>query len=212
MVIGALIIGIGLEQKNILINFKKNEKNYCWCVVSTFFVNLWEDMKLLQIILVLISLLLITNCGAPSHKVDINTVKKENKLPEPDFLIPEAQYLTSGQGENWNLKQFLSFRFLALSPFFTSKEANIHKSTVYTALNHMKDFEVISWYSQKRDAGGKVRPIFTYALNSSLCRDYQVLLYIGEKARSKTLTGCKNNYGYWGFNYWDWPGAEKYIN
>ena len=63
-------------------------------------------MKSFQTILVLISLLLITNCGAPSQKVNINTVKKENKLPEPDFLIPEAQYLTAGQGEYWNLKQF----------------------------------------------------------------------------------------------------------
>ena len=168
-------------------------------------------MKSFQIILVLISLLLITNCGAPSQKVDINTVKKENKLPEPDFLIPEAQYMTAGYGENWNLKQFLSFRFWS-PPFFTSKEAKLHESTVFTALNNMQDFEVVSWYSQERDAGGKVRPIFTYALNSSLCRDYQVLLYIEKKARSKTLTGCKNMFGYWGFNYWDWPGAEKYIN
>jgi len=168
-------------------------------------------MKLFQIILVLTSFLLINNCGAPSQKVNINTVKKKNKLPEPDFLIPEAQYLTSGQGEYWDLRQFLNFRFWELSPF-TGKEAKLHKSTVYTALNHMKDFEVVSWYSKKRDAGGKVRPIFTYHMNSSICRDYQVLLYIGKKARSKTLTACKNNYDYWSFNYWDWPGAEKYIN
>ena len=117
-----------------------------------------------------------------------------------------------GQGQYWNLRQFLNFRFYS-PPFFTSKEANLHKSAVFTALNHMKDFEVVSWYSPKRDAGGKVRPIFTYPDGgSSLCRDYQVLLYIGKKARSKTLTGCKNYYGYWGFNYWDWPGAEKYSN
>ena len=168
-------------------------------------------MKLFRIILVLISFLLITNCvGAPSQKVNINTVKKENKLPEPDFLIPDASYMAATEG--WDLRQFLSFRFLALSPYFTNKEANLHESTVYTALNHMKDFEVVSWYSQKRDAGGKVRPIFTYPEGTGLCRDFQVLLYIGKKARSKTLTGCKNYYGYWGFNYWDWPGAEKYIN
>ena len=151
-------------------------------------------MKLFQTILVLISFLLITNCiGAPSKKVDINTVKKENKLPEPDFLIPDASYMAATEG--WDLRQFLSFRFLALSPYFTNKEANLHESTVYTALNHMKDFEVVSWYSKKRDAGGKVRPIFTYLRGgSSFCRDYQVLLYIGKKARSKTLTACKKNF------------------
>ena len=166
-------------------------------------------MKLFRIILVLTSLLLITNCGAPSQKVNINTVKKENKLPEPDRLTPKAQNFEAY--EYWNLKQFLNFRFYS-PPFFTSKEANLHKSTVYTALNHMKDFEVISWYSKKRDAGGKVRPIFTYPESAGLCRDYQVLLYIGKKARSKTLTACKSNWGYWSFNYWDWPGAEKLIN
>ena len=167
-------------------------------------------MKLFQIILVLTSLLLITNCGAPSQKVDINTVKKENKLPKPDVLIPNAQSLSATEG--WDLRQFLNFRFYS-PPFFTSKEANLHKSAVFTALNHMKDFEVISWYSKKRDAGGKVRPIFTYPEGSSLCRDYQVLLYIGKKARSKTLTACKKNFSItWSFNYWDWPGAEKYIN
>ena len=168
-------------------------------------------MKLFRIILVLTSLLLITNCAPSSKKVDINTVKKENKLPEPDFLLRDAQYLTACQGQNWDLRQLLNFRFWELSPF-TNKEANLHETTVYTALNHMKDFVVVSWYSKKRDAGGKVRPIFTYAINGCICRDYQVLLYTGKKARSKTLTGCKNYYDYWGFNYWDWPGAEKYIN
>ena len=169
-------------------------------------------MKLFRIILVLISLLLVTNCGVPSQKVDINTVKKENKLPEPDFLIPDAQYLTAGQGQYWDLRQFLNFRFYS-PPFFTSKEANLHKSAVFTALNHMKDFEVVSWYSPKRDAGGKVRPIFTYPEGTGICRDFQVLLYIGKKARSKTLTACKKSFSItWSFNYWDWPGAEKYIN
>ena len=169
-------------------------------------------MKLFRIILVLISFLLITNCvGAPSQKVNINTVKKENKLPEPDFLIPDASYMAATEG--WDLRQFLSFRFLALSPYFTNKEANLHKNTVFTALDNMKDFEVVSWYSKKRDAGGKVRPIFTYPEGTGLCRDFQVLLYIGKKARSKTLTACKKNWNItWSFNYWDWPGAEKYIN
>ena len=168
-------------------------------------------MKLFRIILVLTSFLLITNCiGAPSKKVDINTVKKENKLPEPDFLIPDAQSLNAS--EYWDLRQFLNFRFYS-PPFFTSKEANLHKSAVFTSLNHMKDFEVVSWYSPKRDAGGKVRPIFTYPEGSGICRDFQVLLYIGKKARSKTLTACKKSFSItWSFNYWDWPGAEKYIN
>ena len=170
------------------------------------------DMKLFQIILVLSSFFILTNCvGVSPQKVDINKIKKERKLPKPDFFIPDAQYITTGNGSAWNLRHFMDFRFWS-PPFFNSKETKQHESAVYMALEHVKDFEVVSWYSKSRDAGGKVRPLFTYGINSSTCRDFQVLLYIGKKARSKTFTACKFSWGYWAFNYWDWPGAEKYIN
>ena len=169
-------------------------------------------MKLFQIILVLSSFFVLTNCvGVSPQKVDINKIKKERKLPKPDFFIPDAQYVTSGNGYPWDLRHFMDFRFWS-PPFFNSKETKQHESAVYMALEHVKDFEVVSWYSKSRDAGGKVRPLFTYGINSSTCRDFQVLLYIEKKARSKTFTACKFSWGYWGFNYWDWPGAEKYIN
>ena len=169
-------------------------------------------MKLFQIILVLSSFFVLTNCvGVSPQKVDINKIKKERKLPKPDFFIPDAQYVTSGNGYPWDLRHFMDFRFWS-PPFFNSKETKQHKSAVYMALEHLKDFEVVSWYSKSRDAGGKVRPLFTYGINSSICRDFQVLLYIEKKARSKTFTSCKFSWGYWAFNYWDWPGAEKYIN
>ena len=169
-------------------------------------------MKLFQIILVLSSFFVLTNCvGVSPQKVDIDKIKKERKLPKPDFFIPDAQYVTTGNGDSWDLRHFMDFRFWS-PPFFNSKETKQHKSAVYMALEHVKDFEVVSWYSKSRDAGGKVRPLFTYGINSSTCRDFQVLLYIGKKARSKTFTACKFNWGYWAFNYWDWPGAEKYIN
>ena len=170
-------------------------------------------MRLFQIILVLSSLILLTNCVGVSHeKVDINKIKKERKMPDPNFLIPDAQYVTTGNGVSWDLRQFMDFRFWS-PPYFNSKEANRHRTAVYLALENMKDFEIVSWYSESRDAGGKVRPIFTYGINSSLCRDFQVLLYIGKKARSKTFSACKFAFGTgFYFNYWDWPGAEKYLN
>ena len=150
-----------------------------------------EVMKLFRIILVLISYLLISNCvGVSPQKVDINKIKKERKLPEPNFLIPDAQYVTTGNGSSWDLRHFMDFRFWS-PPYFNSKETRQHKSAVYTTLENMKDFEIVSWYSESRDAGGKIRPIFTYGINSSLCRDFQVLLYIEQKARSKTFTACK---------------------
>ena len=170
-------------------------------------------MKLFQITLVLISLLFLTNCvGVGPQKINIDKVKKERKLPEPNFLIPDAVYVTSGNGHTWDLRQFMDFRFWS-PPFFRRNEIRQHKDAVYMALENLKDFEVVSWYSETRDAGGKVRPIFTYGINSSLCRDYQALLYIEKKARSKTFTACKFAFGNgFRFNYWDWPGAEKYLN
>ena len=170
-------------------------------------------MRLFQIILVFISYLFFSNCvGVSPQKVDINKIKKERKLPEPNFLIPDAQYVTSGNGSSWDLRHFMDFRFWS-PPYFNSQEARQHKSAVYTTLENMKDFEIVSWYSESRDAGGKIRPIFTYGINSSLCRDFQVLLYIEQKARSKTFTACRFAFGAgFHFNYWDWPGAEKYLN
>ena len=172
-----------------------------------------EDMRLFQIILVLSSFLFLTNCtGISPQEVNISKVKKERKLPKPNFFIPDAIYVTAGGGDRWDLRQFMGFRSW-LAPSFNNKESNQHKSAVHVALTHAKDFEIVSWYSESRDAGGKIRPIFTYATNGSLCRDYQSLLYIEEKARSKTFTACKGLA--WDgllFNYWDWPGAEKYLN
>ena len=170
-------------------------------------------MRLFQIILVLSSFLFLTNCaGISPDKVNISKVKKERKLPKPNFFIPDAIYVTAGGGHRWDIRQFMDFRFWS-PPYFNDKEAYQHKSAVHMALTHARDFEIVSWYSKDRDAGGKVRPIFTYTTNGSLCRDYQSLLFIGEKARSKTFTACKRLA--WNgllFNYWDWPGAEKYLN
>ncbi len=170
-------------------------------------------MRLFRITLVLISFFLLNNCvGIIPEKVNINKIKKERKLPQPNFFIPDAMYVTAGNGHRWDLRQFMDFRFWS-PPYFDDKETRQHESAVHMALTHAKDFEVVSWYSENRDAGGKVRPIFTYQTNASLCRDYQALLYINDKARSKTFTACKG-IAWKGllFNYWDWPGAEKYLN
>ena len=65
-----------------------------------------EDMKLFQIILVLSSFLLLNNCvGITPEKVNINKIKKERKLPNPNFFIPDAMYVTAGNGYRWDLRQ-----------------------------------------------------------------------------------------------------------
>ena len=56
-----------------------------------------EDMRLFQIILVLSSFIFLTNCaGISPEKVNISKIKKERKLPQPNFFIPDAIYVTAG--------------------------------------------------------------------------------------------------------------------
>ena len=114
-------------------------------------------MRLFQITLVLISFFLLNNCvGISPEKVNINKIKKERKLPQPNFFIPDAMYVTAGNGHRWDLRQFMDFRFWS-PPYFNTKEIKQHESAVHMALTHAKDFEIVSWYSESRDAGGKVR-------------------------------------------------------
>ena len=100
-------------------------------------------MRLFQIILVLSSFLLLNNCvGITPEKVNINKIKKERKLPNPNFFIPDAMYVTAGNGYRWDLRQFMDFRFWS-PPYFNTKEVKQHKSAVHMALTHAKDFEIV---------------------------------------------------------------------
>ena len=113
---------------------------------------------------------------------------------------------------SFNPRQFLDFRFWNLTGF-SSREQKQHKDAVYFALDNAEDFEVVSWYSDKRNAGGKIRVVFTHPVNAGICRDYQVQLHIKKRVKSKTLTACKHigSLG-WSFRYWDDPGDEYYFN
>ena len=69
-----------------------------------------EDMRLFQIILALSSFLFLTNCtGISPQEVNISKVKKERKLPKPNFFIPDAIYVTAGGGHRWDLRQFMDY-------------------------------------------------------------------------------------------------------
>ena len=63
-------------------------------------------MRLFQIILVLSSFIFLTNCaGISPDKVNISKVKKDRKLPKPNFFIPDAVYVTAGGGHISILKK-----------------------------------------------------------------------------------------------------------
>ena len=170
-----------------------------------------EVMRLFQVILAVISFLLLNQCGVPAKKVDHKKIiLNENYLPDPKFKNQEGQY--AYMLYSFNARQFLDFRFWNLTGF-SSREQKQHKDAVYFALDNAEDFEVVSWYSDKRKAGGKIRVVFTHPVNAGICRDYQVQLYIKKRVRAKTLTACKSigSLG-WSFRYWDDPGDVYYFN
>ena len=170
-----------------------------------------EVMRLFQVILAVISFLLLNQCGVPAKKVDHKKIiLNENYMPDPKFKNQNGQY--TDVFYSFNPRQFLDFRFWNLTGF-SSREQKQHKDAVYFALDNAEDFEVVSWYSDKRNAGGKIRVVFTHPVNAGICRDYQVQLHIKKRVRAKTLTACKHigSLG-WSFRYWDDPGDEYYFN
>ena len=170
-----------------------------------------EVMKLFQVILAVISFLLLNQCGVPAKKVDHKKIiLNENYMPDPKFKNQKGQY--TDVFYSFNPRQFLDFRFWNLTGF-SSREQKQHKDAVYFALDNAEDFEVVSWYSDKRNAGGKIRVVFTHPVNAGICRDYQVQLHIKKRVRAKTLTACKHigSLG-WSFRYWDDPGDGYYFN
>ena len=162
-----------------------------------------ETMRLFKVITVLISLLISGSALADSNKLK-ETEGNIGDMPPPILLGDDLKY--SMPAFLWRRTQYMRFSL-------NREEKKMHESAVFFALTSKQNGKIVSWYSKKRDAGGKVRPLFTYGINSGICRDFQVLLYIEKKARHKTFTACKSiGQLDWNFNYWDWAGAEEYLN
>ena len=58
-------------------------------------------------------------------------------------------------------------------------------------LDNAPNGKIVSWYSKKRLAGGKVRVIQSYEISGGFCRTYQSFIKVKSKSKHYTNHACK---------------------
>jgi len=138
-------------------------------------------MKLLKVITILTSLLIATPAIAGNTpKDEINGTLLE--MPTPIFFGDDLKY--SMPAFLWRQTQFLRFRL-------KKEEKKMHKSAVFFMLENVGNGEIVSWYSDKRLANGKVRVIHSYPISGGYCRTYQAYIKLNGTERHMTNNACK---------------------
>ena len=138
-------------------------------------------MKLLKVITILTSLLIATPAVAgntPSDEINGSLLK----MPPPIFFGDDLKY--SMPAFLWRQTQFLRFRL-------KKDEKKMHKSAVFFMLQSAGNGEIVSWYSDKRLASGKVRVIHSYPISGGYCRTYQAYIKLNGTERHMTNNACK---------------------
>ena len=139
------------------------------------------NMKLLKVITILTSLFITTPAVAGNTPNDeINGTLLE--MPAPVFFGDELKY--SMPAFLWRQTQFLRFRL-------KKEEKKMHKSAVFFMLDNVGNGEIVSWYSDKRLANGKVRVIHSYPISGGYCRTYQAYIKLNGTERHMTNNACK---------------------
>ena len=146
-------------------------------------------MKLFKVIIILSSVILLTNCSSSGEKVKFTPAEVEGSILSDYMPTP----ITLGEGYKaqlpayfWNGIQYLRFSL-------RTSEKMLHQQSVYHALNNTKNGEVTSWYSKKRLVNGKVRVIHSYPISGGVCRTYQALIKVKGLARHMTNNACKHH-------------------
>ena len=139
------------------------------------------NMRSFKVITVLISLLLSTSALAGSntpgeHRGTIG------EMPEPRWLGDDLKY--SMPAYLFRKTQFMRFRL-------NDTEKKLHESAVFFALTNAENGKIVSWYSKKRLAAGKVRVIHSYPISGGYCRTYQAYIKLNGKERHTTNNACK---------------------
>jgi len=142
-------------------------------------------MRLFKVIIVSISFLALANCSG-AKRVELAPTETQQRIgdemPMPMFLGDDVEY---------SMPAFL-FRSTQYLNFMLKKdEKQMHQSAVFFMLNNAKNGEVVSWYSKKRLASGKVRVIYSYPTGAGYCRQYQAYIKINDKAKHTTNSACK---------------------
>ena len=136
---------------------------------------------MLKVITIVTSLLIATPTVAgvlPSDEINGSLAE----MPTPMFFGDDLKY--SMPAFLWRQTQFMRFRL-------KKEEKKMHKSAVFFMLENIKNGEIVSWYSDKRLANGKVRVIHSYPISGGYCRTYQSYIKLNGAERDMTNNACK---------------------
>ena len=139
-------------------------------------------MKLYKVIIVLISVLLLSNTALAGSNKPTDTEGTIGSMPTPKLLGDDLKY--SMPAYLWRYTQFLKFRL-------KKNEKIMHQSAVFFMLDNAPNGKIVSWYSKKRLANGKVRVIHSYQISGGYCRTYQAYIKLNGKERHMTNSACK---------------------
>ena len=145
-------------------------------------------MKLLKVIIISISIFVFSiNANGQDLKETKGTF---GEMPFPVFFSND--YDISVPTFLFRYTQYIKFRL-------KKDEKKMHESAVYFMLDNAINGKVVSWYSDKRYTGGKVRVIHSYPISGGYCRTYQAWIKVNSKERHMTNNACKLMNGAWKF-------------
>ena len=133
-------------------------------------------------IIVLISLLVLSNTALAGSKTPADTDGTVGGMPTPRLLGSDLKY--SMPAYLFRYTQFMRFRL-------NKEEKSMHESAVFFMLQDVPNGKIVSWYSKKRLANGKVRVIHSYPISGGYCRTYQAYIKLNGKEKHITNNACK---------------------
>jgi hypothetical protein len=140
------------------------------------------NMKSYKAIIALISFLVLSEVALAGSKKPADTNGTIGNMPMPRLLGDDLKY--SMPAFLWRNTQFMRFRL-------NKEEKKMHQSAVFFMLNDVPNGKIVSWYSKKRLANGKVRVIHSYPISGGYCRTYQAYIKLNGKERHMTNNACK---------------------
>ena len=140
------------------------------------------NMKSYKAIKALISLLVLSEVALAGSKKPADTNGTIGNMPMPKLLGDDLKY--SMPAFLWRNTQFMRFRL-------NKEEKKMHQSAVFFMLNDVPNGKIVSWYSKKRLANGKVRVVHSYPISGGYCRTYQAYIKLNGKERHMTNNACK---------------------
>tara|TARA_R110000803_G_scaffold39788_2_gene85833 strand:- start:3364 stop:3816 length:453 start_codon:yes stop_codon:yes gene_type:complete len=139
-------------------------------------------MKLYKVIIALISLLVLSEVALAGSNKPTDTNGTIGSMPTPTLLGDDLKY--SMPAYLFRYTQFMRFRL-------NKEEKAMHQSAVFFMLQDVPNGKIVSWYSKKRLANGKVRVIHSYPISGGYCRTYQAYIKLNGKEKHTTNNACK---------------------